>query len=781
MAIQSSRARRYWLGGKRADEQDRFFREALEARGWCAGDAEDWQAGWYTGTPDRVQFRKLSPTCKFNHLPGNNALTLKSRLYQSLAALRERMSVRFGANSPQVARLDFFPRSYLMPDDYHALQETALADPEQRWILKPSNASKGKGIRLLDDVAEAPRQAHWLVQEYLDDPHTIRGHKYVLRLYVLLASLDPLRLYVFRQGFAKLASAPYDRDDTANLFSQLTNPDINTRNTDAEVPVEFIDLERYRAWLREQGHDDDALFARLHDQLTLTVIAALDTFRQRCDDEGVDARGGYELLGIDCLIDADLKPWVLECNLSPSLGVCAGPESGGILEESIKRQLVEDMVSLVDLDGQEVPAASDASPRALLDDTRRELARAGDFLRLYPSADPVDHLAFFTWPSRLDWHLAKALTASPLPEPRLQRGDVCELIDDDRLALYDTRRGDMCLLNDSAALIWLLASEGETPSSIVERLFDASQAGHAPPDRDALEGHVWHCLADWCRQGFLQQAPVNADEYRQTSRQAPDTAARDASPSAASTPLGFSLAEHTWALHTDSAPALDRLAGALTLLDAEQGRTLPRLRLIGESGGYRIMLDDILLASHLGLAELGPCLVDRLARRTLDEQQLMIDAALLVHPEAPEEAVLVAVADDAWLTLREEAEATGYSLVRGLAWQRQVPGQASALGLPLALEGGRLAATPSPSPATLRIVGATKYDDDTAQPAPLTLLAALLPACRRADRAPSRGDDVAALLDLLIELPMFSLSSDIPGWETKPFEDNRHKALPIEQ
>ncbi len=774
MTMPSSRAPRYWLGGKRADEQDRFFREALEARGWVAGDAEHWQAGWFTGMPDPEQFRKLSPTCKLNHLPGNNALTLKSRLYQSLATLRDRMEERFGSQSSQVARLDFFPRAYLMPDDYHALQDAALADPGQCWILKPANASKGKGIRLLEDAADAPRQSNWLVQEYLDDPHTIRGHKYVLRLYVLLASLAPLRLYVYRQGFAKLASGLYDRDDKANPYSHLTNPDINARNTDAEVPIEFIDLDRYRAWLREQGHDDEALFERLHDRLTLTVIAALDSFRQRCADDGIDSRGGYELLGIDCLIDANLKPWILECNLSPSLGVCAGPDSGGPAEEAIKRRLVEDLVALVDIDGRETPGASDDSPQALRDDAQRELSRAGDFLCLYPGSAPADHLAFFTLPGLLDWRLASTFDAQVPAEPYLQRGDVTELIDNDRLALYAPHRGGLLSLNDSAALIWLLAGEGETPSGIVAHLHQASQVDQPAPDRNALERHVWQCLEAWCRQGLLRQAPTHDSAPLASPER--DHPTRTHTPPPA--PIGLSIAGRSWALHTRSLPARERLVGALTAWEPGQVATLPQLELIQETGGYRLMIDADLVASHLGLAELGPRLIDELGRRALAEGQLMIDAALLVHRDAPEAAILVPVAGDDWQPLLAMAEPLGYCLIRGIAWHRQGPSQASVLALPLTLPGGRLI-TPSAYPSCdLRITGVATWDDDTARPTPLALLAALLPAARHADTSPPDGHDVAVLLEWLTALPRFSLPGDSPEPARARLENGTHHALP---
>ncbi|MFO7646448.1 hypothetical protein, partial [Halomonas campaniensis] len=117
-----SPTRRFWLGGRRAAEQDRFFREALEPLGWEAGDDQEWDAGWITGMPDPAQFRRVSPARRLNHFPGNAALTVKSRLHASLSTLRERIVASHGADSDAASRLAFFPHAWVMPHDYHALQ-----------------------------------------------------------------------------------------------------------------------------------------------------------------------------------------------------------------------------------------------------------------------------------------------------------------------------------------------------------------------------------------------------------------------------------------------------------------------------------------------------------------------------------------------------------------------------------------------------------------------------------------------------------------------------------
>lgn len=49
----------------------------------------------------------------------------------------------------------------------------------------------------------------------------------------------------------------------------------------------------------------------------------------------------FEILGFDVLIDSDLKPWLLEVNLSPSLA-CDSP-----LDHTIKSTLVSDTFNLI--------------------------------------------------------------------------------------------------------------------------------------------------------------------------------------------------------------------------------------------------------------------------------------------------------------------------------------------------------------------------------------------------------------------------------------------------
>lgn len=63
-------------------------------------------------------------------------------------------------------------------------------------------------------------------------PHLINGLKYDLRVYVLVTSYNPLKVYVYNDGLVRFATEPYTVDPkTVNhKFVHLTNFSINKKN-----------------------------------------------------------------------------------------------------------------------------------------------------------------------------------------------------------------------------------------------------------------------------------------------------------------------------------------------------------------------------------------------------------------------------------------------------------------------------------------------------------------------------------------------------------------------
>lgn len=67
------------------------------------------------------------------------------------------------------------------------------------------------------------------------------------------------------------------------------------------------------------------------DAHVYTAIKKIPSFKNNC----------FELYGYDILIDSDLKPWILEANLSPSLA------TDSPLDLAIKSSLIADLFNLV--------------------------------------------------------------------------------------------------------------------------------------------------------------------------------------------------------------------------------------------------------------------------------------------------------------------------------------------------------------------------------------------------------------------------------------------------
>ena len=58
---------------------------------------------------------------------------------------------------------------------------------------------------------QLPKSRPLIVQRYLAKPHLINNTKYDLRIYVLVTSMCPLKIYLYDEGLARFASNQYTR------------------------------------------------------------------------------------------------------------------------------------------------------------------------------------------------------------------------------------------------------------------------------------------------------------------------------------------------------------------------------------------------------------------------------------------------------------------------------------------------------------------------------------------------------------------------------------------
>ena len=83
--------------------------------------------------------------------------------------------------------------------------------------LKPGGGAQGTGVQLVWSRAELEQvrtKLHardgYVVQRYIARPLLLGGYKFDLRLYVLVLSLRPLRVFLCREGLVRVCSEPYE-------------------------------------------------------------------------------------------------------------------------------------------------------------------------------------------------------------------------------------------------------------------------------------------------------------------------------------------------------------------------------------------------------------------------------------------------------------------------------------------------------------------------------------------------------------------------------------------
>lgn len=129
----------------------------------------------------------------------------------------------------------FVPTTYILKQSsqWERFQASrSEAEEGKLWIMKPSNQAQGRNIRVLSKKSKVKREEEYIISEYIANPHLIDGFKYDLRIYVLVTSYDPLRVYLFDDGLGRFATEKYSTavKELSKQYVHLTNYSLNKHN-----------------------------------------------------------------------------------------------------------------------------------------------------------------------------------------------------------------------------------------------------------------------------------------------------------------------------------------------------------------------------------------------------------------------------------------------------------------------------------------------------------------------------------------------------------------------
>mmetsp|Transcript_53937 Transcript_53937/g.106410 ORF Transcript_53937/g.106410 Transcript_53937/m.106410 type:complete len:908 (+) Transcript_53937:46-2769(+) len=209
------------------------------------------------------------------------------------------------------------------------------------WIYKPSQANRGRGIRVIHGMTalkelcygkpmggsdETTLPYKGIVQKYIRNPLLVTedGYKFDVRCYLLIARNSPTTLAFYHPGYCRLALKPYTIATAASLEDScvhLTNAAIQKKDAiykeEGNKELQIQTPEAIADNLDALGKSDSADFMR--NELDRQIKLALVDILKASNHVLLKKHGYFDLLGCDFMLSASNKLSLLEINTNPSL------------------------------------------------------------------------------------------------------------------------------------------------------------------------------------------------------------------------------------------------------------------------------------------------------------------------------------------------------------------------------------------------------------------------------------------------------------------------------
>jgi tubulin polyglutamylase TTLL6/13 len=308
----------------------------------------EWDILWTDNAVQPETLAKMQPFQKINHFPGMYSLARKNHLGRHLMRMKKAFPKAY----------KFFPQTYLLPAEYGEFKAQFGKNKKPvTYIIKPEASCQGRGIFLTRNGDEVQPGEHYVAQRYLHKPFLLDGLKFDLRIYVLLAGCDPLRIYLFDDGLGRFATEEYvapTSNNMDNMCMHLTNYAINKDNPNfifnesakADNVGHKRSLKAVMKLLEEKGHDTKALWDEIKKMVIKTFCSVqpiLAHSYKSCQPDEPYNNMCFEILGIDIMFDHKLKPWLLEVNHTPSF------TTDTPLDRMIKKNVIKDALKIMNI------------------------------------------------------------------------------------------------------------------------------------------------------------------------------------------------------------------------------------------------------------------------------------------------------------------------------------------------------------------------------------------------------------------------------------------------
>jgi len=87
----------------------------------------------------------------------------------------------------------------------------------------PVPSSKKFQDEKTDETCTVSSKKNWIIQKYIENPLLIMNRKVDIRVWVVVSSWNPLKIYYFKEPYVRFGCNDYDPKTPSNIYSHLTN------------------------------------------------------------------------------------------------------------------------------------------------------------------------------------------------------------------------------------------------------------------------------------------------------------------------------------------------------------------------------------------------------------------------------------------------------------------------------------------------------------------------------------------------------------------------------
>jgi len=293
----------------------------------------------------------MCATQMYNHIPGHGNLIRKDSILDSFNNYVEKFT-----DKPQCFnKTMYFPKFYRLYDleeckaffrmiNSKEYNESLKTEPIQYLIKIGRGSHKGQGVFLLDRAEAAKLNKDYnygikcgkikrslIAQSYITNPLLLdMKNKFDFRLYVLIASTNPLIVY-YHDGFLRVSLSAFNKA-SGDKATHLTNTFLaNQKIADAEknhVKINNMtqkELEEYHLWTFEKLQDYLLKSGKIQDKnwlnnyLRPAFHKSINHIVKMTSAKYLNNSNVYELLGFDFILDNNMDLFFIEANPSPLL------------------------------------------------------------------------------------------------------------------------------------------------------------------------------------------------------------------------------------------------------------------------------------------------------------------------------------------------------------------------------------------------------------------------------------------------------------------------------